>query len=46
MATVFQAYANEDGTVHYKDFIEHILFREETQPTQPIARPMSASNRN
>lgn len=43
MATVFQAYANEDGTVHYKDFIEHILFREETQPT---ARPMSASNRN
>ena len=43
MATVFQAYANEDGTVHYKDFIEHILFREETQP---IAQPMSASNRN
>lgn len=31
MNTIYQAYAAEDGNVHYKDFIENFLFKDPPQ---------------
>lgn len=46
MNTIYEAYAAQDGNVHYKEFIEHLLFREDAQPASNSRLTHTANQQN